>query len=154
MFSGLPFFAIGRYDRFVQSTGQPKFTFNVPYLGFYLHDTYQVRPRLTIDLGLREDFQVYPQPKENPAFPLTGQFSNQYQRLAPRFGFAWQPLDKTVVRAGFGMFYENLNGLNYRNAVVSNGLLSQQASVSLDYNQSLLPNQQPAVFPNQISDAS
>jgi hypothetical protein len=37
---------------------------------------------------------------------------------------------------------------------VSNGLLSQQASVSLDYNQNLLPNQQPAVFPNQISDAS
>jgi hypothetical protein len=44
--------------------------------------------------------------------------------------------------------------LNYRNAVVSNGLLSQQASVSLDYDPALAPNQQTAVFPNQITDLS
>jgi hypothetical protein len=155
-FSSLENFAIGKYDTFFQSAGQPKFSFNVPYLGFYLHDTYQLRPRLTLDLGIREDFQIYPQPRENPAFPLTGQFPNQYQRITPRFGFAWQPLARTVVRGGFGMFYENLNGLNYRNAVVSNGLLSQQASVSYKYgdNGSLVPDQQVAVFPNQITDSS
>jgi Carboxypeptidase regulatory-like domain len=153
-FSSLQNFALGIYDNFFQSTGQPKFSFNVPYLGFYFHDTYQVRPGLTLELGVREDFQIYPQPNQNPAFPLTGQFPNQYQRLAPRFGFAWQPLEKTVVRGGFGMFYENFNGLNYRNSVVSNGLLSQQASVSLNYDPTLAPNQQQAVFPNQISDPS
>jgi hypothetical protein len=153
-FSSLTNYALGIYDSFFQSTGQPKFTFNVPYLGFYFHDTYQVRPRLTLDLGLREDFQVYPQPAENPAFPLTGQFPNQYRRISPRFGFAWQPFDKTVVRGGFGKFYENFNGLNYRNSVVSNGLLSQQASVSLNYDPNLLPNQQQAIFPNQVSDPS
>ena len=153
-FSSLSNYALGIYDNFFQSTGQPKFSFNVPYLGFYFHDTYQVRPGLTLDLGVREDFQIYPQPDQNPAFPLTGQFPNQYQRLAPRFGFAWQPLDKTVVRGGFGMFYENFNGLNYRNSVVSNGLLAQQASVSLGYDGSLAPNQQLATFPNQVSDPS
>lgn len=155
-FSSLPNFALGIYDNFFQSTGQPKFSFNVPYLGFYLHDTYQLRPRLTLDLGVREDFQIYPQPKVNTAFPLTGQFPNEYQRLAPRFGFAWQPLDRTVIRGGFGMFYENLNGLNYRNAVISNGLLSQQASVFYNYgdNGSLVPNEQAAVFPKQITDLS
>jgi hypothetical protein len=153
-FTDLENFALGIYDNFFQSTGQPKFSFNVPYVGFYFHDTYQIRPRLTLDLGIREDFQIYPQPKANPAFPLTGQFPNQYQRIAPRFGFAWQPLEKTVVRGGFGMFYENLNGLNYRNAVVSNGLLSQQASVSLDYDPSVAPNRQIATFPTQITDLS
>jgi hypothetical protein len=155
-FSSLTNFALGIYDNFFQSTGQPRFSFNVPYLGFYLHDTYQIHSRLTLDLGIREDFQIYPQPKMNPAFPLTGQFPNQYERLAPRFGFAWQPREKTVVRGGFGVFYENLNGLNYRNAVISNGLLSQQASVSLNYgdNGALTPNRQTAVFPNQITDLS
>jgi len=153
-FSSLQNFALGIYDNFFQSTGQPRFSFNVPYAGFYFHDTYQIFPRLTLDLGVREDFQVYPQPNGNPAFPLTGQFPNQYRRVAPRFGFAWQPLGETVVRGGFGMFYENLNGLNYRNAVVSNGLLSQQASVSLNYDPTLAPNQQLAVFPNQITDPS
>ena len=151
-FSSLSNFALGVYDSFFQSTGQPKFSFDVPYAGVYLHDTYQVRPRLTLDMGVREDFQVYPQPAANPAFPLTGQFPNQYRRIAPRLGFAWQPLEKTVVRGGFGMFYENFNGLNYRNSVISNGLLSQQASVSLDYDANLAPGRQEAVFPKQVSN--
>lgn len=153
-FTSLTNFALGRYDTFFQSSGNPKFSFNVPALGFYIADTYQVRPRLTLDLGLREDFQIYPQPTVNPAFPLTGQFPNQYQRLSPRVGFAWQPFDKTVVRGGFGMFYENLNGLNYRNSVISNGQLSQQASASVPYDPTLAPNDQAATFPRQISDPS
>jgi hypothetical protein len=155
-FTDLSNFALGIYDNFFQSAGQPKFSFGVPYAGFYVHDTYQIRPKLTLDLGVREDFQVYPQPRENPAFPITGQFPNQFQRVAPRIGFAWQPLDKTVVRGGFGMFYENLNGLNYRNSVISNGTLSQQASVTYVYgaNGSQIPNQQTAGFPNQITDPS
>lgn len=153
-FTDLSHYALGIYDNFFQSTGQPKFSFNVPYLGFYVHDTYQLQPGLTLDLGVREDFQAYPQPHGNPAFPLTGQFPNQYHRLAPRFGFAWQPAGKTLVRGGFGMFYENFNGLNYRNSVVSNGLLSQQASVSLNYDSNAAPNQQQAVFPNQVSNPS
>jgi hypothetical protein len=155
-FTDLSKFALGIYHNFFQSTGQPKFSFGVPYLGFYVHDTYQIRPKLMLDLGVREDFQIYPQPKENPAFPITGQFPNQYQRVAPRFGFAWQPLDKIVVRGGFGVFYENFNGLNYRNSVISNGTLSQQASVTYVYgaNGSQIPNQQTAVFPKQITDPS
>ncbi len=150
-FSTLPNFALGIYDSFSQASGNPNFSFRVPYVGLYAQDTFQVLPRLTLEFGLREDFQIYPQPKQNPAFPLTGQFPNQYQRWAPRFGFAWQPLDKTVVRGGFGMFYENFNGLNYRNSVIANGLLSQQSSVSLDYNLDLPPNQQLPIFPNRIS---
>jgi Carboxypeptidase regulatory-like domain/TonB dependent receptor len=151
-FSSFSNFALGIYDSFSQAAGNPKFSFNVPYVGFYAQDTYQIFPHLTLDFGLREDFQVYPQPRENPAVPLTGQFPNQYQRLAPRFGFAWQPAEKTVVRGGFGMFYENFNGLNYRNAVVTNGLLSQQSSVAIDYDGSLQPNQQIPAFPSKVND--
>ena len=92
-------------------------------------------------------FQAYPQPEKNPAFPLTGQYPNQYLRLAPRFGLAWQPDSKTVVRGGFGQFYTNMNGLNYRNAVASNGVPSQQASASVSYGASV-PNQQTPTFPN------
>jgi hypothetical protein len=157
-FSSLPNFALGLYDTYAQSSGNPKFSFAVPYVGFYAQDTYQPWPRLTFDMGVREDLQIYPQPRENPAFPLTGQFPNQYQRSAPRFGFAWQVANKTVVRGGFGMFYENFNGLNYRNAVISNGLPSQQSSVSISYpmnsdgTPAVAPNQAPVVFPNKVSD--
>ena len=146
-FSNLEDFALGEYNIFSQTSGNPTFSFSVPYYGFYVQDTYRVLPKLTIEAGLREDFQVYPQPAENPAFPLTGQYPNQFRRLAPRFGFAWQPESKTVVRGGFGQFYTNMNGLNYRNAVVSNGLASQQTSASTMYS-SGAPNQQTPTFPD------
>jgi len=151
-FSTYPNFALGIYDSFAQAAGNPVFSFQVPYIGFYAQDTYQMRANLTLEFGLRADFQIYPQPKENPEFPLTGQFPNQYQRLAPRFGFAWQPLTKTVVRGGFGWFYENFNGLNYRNSVIANGLSTQQSSALLNYDPTLAPNQQVAVFPNRVND--
>ncbi len=133
-FPNLEAFALGEYINFNQAVGNPTFSFSVPYYGFYVQDTFRALPKLTLEMGLREDFQVYPQPAENPAFPLTGQYPNQFRRLAPRFGFAWQPQSKTVVRGGFGLFYTNMNGLNYRNAVISNGLASQQVEANSSYN--------------------
>jgi hypothetical protein len=143
-FNNVTSFALGEYSLFNQASGNPTFAFSVPYYGFYAQDTFRVLRQLTLEMGLREDFQVYPQPAENPAFPLTGQYPNQFLRLGPRFGFAWQPLERTVVRGGFGKFFSNMNGLNYRNSVVSNGLASQQSTVDASFNPNLAPNQQTA----------
>jgi hypothetical protein len=154
-FPNLEYFALGEYINFNQAAGNPTFSFAVPYYGFYVQDTFRALPKLTLEMGLREDFQVYPQPAENPAFPLTGQYPNQFRRLAPRFGFAWQPRARTVVRGGFGVFYTNMNGLNYRNAVISNGLPSQQSEVSSSYSASVgYPNQQVPTFPSVLPSSS
>ena len=152
-FPNLEAFALGEYITFSQAAGQPTFAFSVPYYGFYVQDSFRARPNLTLDMGLREDFQVYPQPAENPLFPLTGQYPNQFQHLAPRLGFAWQPVSKTVVRGGFGMFYTNMNGLNYRNAVISNGLPSQQSEVNSSYT-SGPPNTAVPSFPTILPENS
>jgi hypothetical protein len=145
-FPSLEAFALGEYNSFSQASGNPTFSFSVPYFGFYAQDSYRVLSNLTLELGSREDFQIYPQPAANPAFPQTGRYPNQYLRLAPRVGFAWQPRARTVVRGGFGEFFTNMNGLNYRNAVVSNGLPSQQSEVSSSFNGGQ-PNQQVPTFP-------
>ena len=148
-FSNLEDFALGEYNTFSQAAGKPTFSFAVPYYGFYVQDCFRALPNLTLEMGLREDFQVYPQPAANPLFPLTGQYPNQFRRIAPRFGYAWQPVSKMVVRGGFGMFYTNMNGLNYRNAVVSNGLASQQseANASYAFGSGTPPSQSAAAFP-------
>jgi len=51
------------------------------------------------------------------------------------------------------MFYTNMNGLNYRNAVISNGLASQQSEVSAAYDGGP-PNQQAPTFPNILPSDS
>jgi hypothetical protein len=152
-FPSLEAFALGEYNNFSQASGNPTFSFSVPYYGFYAQDSYRAWSNLTLELGLREDFQIYPQPAANPAFPLTGQYPNQYLRVAPRVGFAWQPRPRTVVRGGFGEFFTNMNGLNYRNAVVSNGLPSQQSEVSASYNGGQ-PNLQDPTFPTALPGSS
>jgi len=159
-FSNPQGFALGRYAFFTQAAGNPTFPFAFPYYGFYAQDKFQVFKNLTLDFGLREDFQVFTQPRANTTTgdplvtQLTGQFPNRYSRIAPRLGFAYQPLSKTVVRGGFGIFREIFDGINYENSVISNGLASQQATTFVPFNSALAPNQQTLVFPNSLTNTS
>ena len=57
------------------------------------------------------------------------------------------------MRGGFGQFYTNMNGLNYRNAVVSNGLPSQQSSVSASYDAGCRRTNRCPPFPNILPAA-
>src|SRR5712691_2045422 len=60
----------------------------------FIQDRWLVRPRLSIDLGLRFEDQ---------------RIANE-NNLAPRAGFAWSPTgsDRTVVRGGVGLFYDKV----------------------------------------------
>ncbi|MHB8484303.1 MAG: TonB-dependent receptor domain-containing protein [Candidatus Acidiferrales bacterium] len=160
-FSSPTNFALGAYAFFSQAGGTPTFPFTFPYYGFYGQDKFQMTRKLTLDFGLREDFQIYPQPRANTTTgdplvaQLTGQFPNRYNRISPRIGFAYQPFDKTVVRGGFGLFREILDGINYENSVVSNGLATQQASTFVPcFSGCAVPNQRTPVFPNFFASTS
>ena len=95
----------------------------------FARDVWRVSPRLTLDLGLRWD--VNPAPGEadgndplaiiNPNDPATLALAPRgtplwrttFNNFAPRFGIAYrlfdQPGSETVVRGGFGVFYDTGN---------------------------------------------
>src|ERR1700693_631877 len=101
------------------------FSQNVQRLGFFGEDSWRVRPNLTINYGLRYDttFGLFTSENrsqaQNPALltlaaaqiPLPHGLPHDYRgAVAPRLGIAYSPgqSTNTVLRAGFGLFYNDL----------------------------------------------
>src|SRR5262249_40862342 len=104
--------------------GNGTFSQSVKRLGFYVQDSWRVRPSFTLNLGLRYDttFGLFRasgrDQSQNPAvvtlnalrIPLSPGIPHDYRRaFAPRLGFAYSPDRSTVIRGGVGMYYNDLN---------------------------------------------
>jgi hypothetical protein len=85
---------------FQQGFGNPVYPYyNRPFTAGYFQDTWQVRPSLTLNLGLRYEL-------DTQYAPL-----NTYKKdFGPRVSFAWDPFKdhKTVIRGGYGIFYAQI----------------------------------------------
>jgi hypothetical protein len=149
IFTSLEDFALGKWDIFQQTAGNPKFDFSAPFMGFYVNDTWRATQKLTLTGGLREDFEIYANPAGNPALPFTQVFHNQYQRVSPRLGFSYAPFSKTVVRGGIGMYYELFEGANYQNSTQANGVSQTNLSLT-DFSSSTIAANQTPSFPGAL----
>ncbi len=91
---------------------------------FYAQDSYQVHPKVTLNLGVRYEYQQIPQPAvSNPALPDTATLNQDKNNWAPRFGLAWQALSKTLFRVGYGISYGRTEGSTVSNFHNNNGLV-------------------------------
>ncbi len=86
---GLPAF-------YEQGFGNPKYTQSRPFTALYLQDTWQIRPNLTLNYGLRYELDSQYGPLNTPK-----------KNFGPRVSFSWDPFNdhKTVIRGGYGIFY-------------------------------------------------
>ncbi len=139
-------FALGKWNIFEQTAGNPKFNFSDPFMGFYGNDTVRLAQKLTVSAGVREDFQQYPNPAGNPALPFTQVFHNQYERVSPRLGFSYGAAPTTVIRGGIGLYYEIFVGGNYQNSTQANGVSQSQVTLT-DFSTATIPTTQTPSFP-------
>ena len=69
---------------------------NHSYYGFFAQDQWHATPKLTLNYGVRYDFETG-----------LGFFIDPDRRsFAPRVGLAYSPDSKTVIRAGYGIFFD------------------------------------------------
>lgn len=90
--------------------------------GVFIQDDFKATPRLTLNAGLRyEFFSPIVDPKNqmnildlgtgrlvqvgSEGVPRSGMRPDR-NNFAPRFGFAWSPKDRLVIRGGYGIFYD------------------------------------------------
>ncbi len=87
--SAVQSFGLGLPVAYRQGFGNPNWQSWANYLGTYVQDSWKAAHGLTIDYGLRFDYDAEPSP-----IPHNGYFS-------PRLGIAWDPMHdgKTVIRA-------------------------------------------------------
>lgn len=111
-------------------TGVGKDDFYNNDIAGFAEDSWKMTRNLTLNLGVRYDLQLVPQPPQpNPATPLTQYYSEKIfiskNQFAPRLGMAWELSKNTVLRAGYGMFYAKSQNSTYYAIRVENGVYQQ-----------------------------
>ncbi|MBV9926995.1 MAG: TonB-dependent receptor [Acidobacteria bacterium] len=109
-FTNLSNFLGGNYSQFQQAFGAPSQAQKNPNVGFFARDEWKVRRDLTLNVGVRYDLQFLPDPIETDT-----------DNVAPRFGFAYSPNEKTVVRGSLGLYYDRIPTRATSNALQRDG---------------------------------
>jgi hypothetical protein len=112
----------GGATQFTIDTGSPNLSAHQVDVGVFAGDEWLVRPNVTLDLGIRYETQSY---------------IHDWRDFAPRIAISWAPRGggsgsraKTVLRAGFGMFYDRFPLSDIVTAERYNGVVQQQIVVA------------------------
>lgn len=112
----------GGASQFTINAGTPSLSVNQEDVGIFFGDDWHAKRNLTLNLGLRYEWQTN---------------LHDSKDVAPRFGLAWAPsggkagsTPKTIIRVGFGMFYQRFDISDLLTARRYNGIVQQQYVVT------------------------
>jgi hypothetical protein len=97
IFNSLADFLAGNAELFAQSFGDPHTEMSVTSFGAFIQDHWQMPGGLTLDLGLRYDYEALP-----------ARFNRDTNNLSPRIGIAYNPdaAHRWVIRAAYGIYFD------------------------------------------------
>jgi hypothetical protein len=113
----------------------------------FLQDSWQARPNLTVQYGLRWETQIQPDPRLPPedvfyapfigrtvttaagpqTFPSDGKIPTDWNMWQPRLGITWDPEGdgRSVLRLTGGIYYARLPGISLASSRETNGSIGQ-----------------------------
>ncbi len=110
---------------FNQGFGVLGIKFQTYDLNLFVQDDWRINPRLTLNLGIRWEYQRNPDPVA-PNLQVPGTFNKVDDRnnFGPRFGFAYDINGdgKTSIRGGYGIYYGRVINSTIYNALVNTGV--------------------------------
>jgi len=159
------------YSTYAQAFGLRDYTLRTPDYAFFAQDNWRATSRLTLNFGVRWDYQVFPKPQypntitpvlntnvipipnrytqadANALIARTGTFPKDKNNFGPRFGFAWDIFgdSKTVLRGGWGLYYGRVPNTFLSSAITNTGGTGSQFNAN-----SLTPATGPT-FPNTLA---
>src|SRR6266478_1226785 len=132
-------YGLGIPTTYIQGIGNSNQPFdNLPF-GFFWQDSWRFSDRLTFNYGVRYDVEISPLFAPLPGINAAAEqtlgvvegIPRDFNNVAPRFGLAWDPAGngKTVVRAGYGIFYDHpLLAVAFDSATADGGRSTQLLS--------------------------
>ena len=129
-------YGLGLPQVLIQGIGNSNRPFDNTALGLFIQDSWKIHPRLTLNYGVRYDMEFSPlftpatalNAAAEKAFGVVEGIPRDTNNFAPRLALAWDPKGdgQTVIRAGYGLFYDHPLLAIAFNSTTADGALSSQ----------------------------